>query len=40
MSDYVSLVYEKFGGKDLGQLEFHQAVKEVLESLVPALESQ
>ena len=38
MSEYVHRVYEKVVEKDPGQLEFHQAVKEVFESLVPALE--
>ncbi len=38
MSEYVSRVYEKVIEKDPGQPEFHQAVKEVFESLVPALE--
>jgi len=38
MSEYVNSVYEKVIEKDPGQPEFHQAVKEVFESLVPALE--
>jgi glutamate dehydrogenase (NADP+) len=38
MSEYVNKVYEKVIEKDPGQPEFHQAVKEVFESLVPALE--
>jgi len=38
MSEYVNMVYEKVIEKDPDQPEFHQAVKEVLESLIPALE--
>ncbi|MHA1145591.1 MAG: NADP-specific glutamate dehydrogenase [Candidatus Helarchaeota archaeon] len=36
--DYVDQVYEKVLAKNPGQKEFHQAVKEVLESLIPCLE--
>ncbi|MHA1376970.1 MAG: NADP-specific glutamate dehydrogenase [Candidatus Helarchaeota archaeon] len=36
--DYVDRVYEKVLEKNPGQPEFHQAVKEVLESLKPCLE--
>ncbi len=38
MTEYITRVYEKVIEKDPGQPEFHQAVKEVLKSLVPALE--
>jgi len=38
MSEYINRVYEKVIETDPGQPEFHQAVKEVLKSLVPALE--
>ena len=38
MSEYVDKVYENVIEKNRGESEFHQAVKEVLESLVPALE--
>lgn len=38
MSEYINRVYETVIEKDPGQPEFHQAVKEVFESLVPALE--
>ena len=38
MSEYINRVYEKVIEKDPGQPEFHQAVKEVLKSLIPALE--
>ncbi len=38
MSEYVNKIYEIVIEKDPEQPEFHQAVKEVLESLVPALE--
>ena len=39
MSEYVSKVYDQVVNKNPGQLEFHQAVKEVLESLTPSLEA-
>ena len=38
MSKYVDRVYENVIYKNPGEPEFHQAVKEVIESLVPALE--
>jgi glutamate dehydrogenase (NADP+) len=37
MSEYVDRVYEKVLEKDAGQPEFHQAVKEVFNNLIPAL---
>ena len=40
MSEYVQKVYDKVLERDPGQPEFHQAVKEVLESLVPVLEKR
>ncbi|MEM2109645.1 MAG: NADP-specific glutamate dehydrogenase [Candidatus Odinarchaeota archaeon] len=38
MVDYITSVYEKVVEKNPAQKEFHQAVKEVLESLRPAIE--
>lgn len=38
MSDYVSSVYDKVVEKNAGEKEFHQAVKEVLASLKPAVQ--
>ena len=38
MSEYIKRVYEKVIENDPGQPEFHQAIKEVLKSLIPALE--
>jgi len=38
MSEYVDRVYEKVLEKDAGQPEFHQAVKEVFNNLIPALQ--
>ena len=38
MSKYIDKVYENVIYKNPGEQEFHQAVKEVLESLVPVLE--
>jgi len=38
MTGYVSKVIDQVVAKDPGQKEFHQAVKEVLESLTPILE--
>ena len=38
MSDYVNKVYDQVVAKNLGEPEFHQAVKEVIDTLVPALE--
>jgi len=40
MSEYVQKVYDKVLERDPGQPEFHQAVKEVLESLIPVLEKR
>ncbi|MHA1146635.1 MAG: NADP-specific glutamate dehydrogenase [Promethearchaeota archaeon] len=40
MQAYVERVYESVLNKDPGQPEFHQAVKEVLESLIPCLEKK
>ena len=39
MSEYIRRVYENIVDKNPCQAEFHQAVKEVLESLTPALEA-
>jgi glutamate dehydrogenase (NADP+) len=36
--EYVQSVYEKVLSRNPGEPEFHQAVKEVLESLIPALD--
>ncbi|MBY9006638.1 MAG: NADP-specific glutamate dehydrogenase [Candidatus Lokiarchaeota archaeon] len=38
MSEYAKKVYEQVKAKNPGQPEFHQAVNEVLESLIPCLE--
>jgi glutamate dehydrogenase (NADP+) len=38
MSEYIERVYHDVVRKNKGQLEFHQAVKEVLESLTPVFE--
>ncbi len=38
MSEYVNKVYEQVKAKNPGQPEFHQAVNEVLESLVPCFD--
>lgn len=38
MSEYIEKVYHNVVKKNIGQLEFHQAVKEVLGSLAPVFE--
>ncbi|MFX0189100.1 MAG: NADP-specific glutamate dehydrogenase, partial [Candidatus Hodarchaeota archaeon] len=38
MSEYAKKVYDNVVNKNPGQYEFHQAVKEVIESLVPLFE--
>ena len=38
MSEYISKVYENTVDKNPGEPEFHQAVKEVIESLIPVIE--
>ena len=40
MSEYVERVYNYVVEKNPAQLEFHQAVKEVLESLIPVFEKE
>ena len=40
MSSYVERVYEHVVEKNEAQPEFHQAVKEVLESLTPVFEKE
>ncbi len=38
--DYVARIYEKVQARNPGEQEFHQAVKEFLDSIVPALQNE
>lgn len=38
--DYVARIYEKVQARNSGEPEFHQAVKEFLDSIVPALQKE
>lgn len=38
--DYVARIYEKVQARNPGEQEFHQAVKEFLDSIVPALKNE
>lgn len=38
--DYVARIYEKVQARNSGEPEFHQAVKEFLDSIVPALQKR
>ncbi|MCK5305311.1 MAG: NADP-specific glutamate dehydrogenase, partial [Candidatus Heimdallarchaeota archaeon] len=40
MSNYVERVYEHVVEKNQSQPEFHQAVKEVLDNLIPVFEKE
>ena len=40
MNAQVEKVYEQVVARNRGDLEFHQAVREVLDSLVPVIEKQ